>query len=129
MNALTYTVVQPNPAETGAATFGCLPAANPHRQQVIDEEGRDRTPKPMLATPLLPAARLPGLGESFQAGGHGAYASAAATRESVAGADHAGDGEPARISASQSRRPCMLGSMAAMGGMVGKLPPDGPLTS
>ena len=82
----------------------------------------------MLAMPLLPAARLPGLGESFQAGGHGAYTGAAATRESVAGAEHAGDGEPARMSARQSRRPCTLGSMAADGGAVGKLPPDGPLT-
>ena len=103
MNALAYTMLQPNPAEIGATTFGCLPTGTLHHEQVIDEEGRDRTPKPMLATPLLPAARLPGLGESFQAGGHGAYAGAAATRESVAGAEHAGDGEPPRASACQTR--------------------------
>ena len=65
---------------------------------MIDEEGRDRTPKPMLATPLLPAARLPGLGESFQAGGHGGYTGNAAIRESVAAAEHAGEGGPAHAS-------------------------------
>ena len=66
--------------------------------QVIDEEGRDRTPKSMLGQPVLQAARLaqPRLGESFQAGGIPAdFAGDAAWHESAAPADHASPGAAA----------------------------------
>lgn len=76
--------------------------------QVFDDEGKDRTPKPMLGQPLMQAARgvLPMLGESFQAGGGGGggLAGDSSRRESVVGGDHGvGSGPPTQC------LPCFTG--------------------
>ena len=79
--------------------------------QVFDDEGKDRTPKPMLGQPLMQAARgvLPMLGESFQAGGGGGgggggLAGDSSQRESVVGGDHGvGSGPPTQC------LPCFTG--------------------